>query len=78
MARPVLNATVVDGLLSAKLDNDNDGGYGATTTTTTQQDSSSSRRWVDYPAGTSFVIPANSGFDVKAVVDTAYYCEYLE
>ena len=34
--------------------------------------------WVDYPAGTSFVIPANSGFDVKATVDKAYHCEYLE
>ena len=33
--------------------------------------------WVNYPAGTSFEIPAKSGFDVKATTDTAYQCEYL-
>ena len=33
--------------------------------------------WIHYPAGTNFEIPANSGFDVKASVDTAYQCEYL-
>ena len=33
--------------------------------------------WIHYPAGTNFEIPAKSGFDVKASVDTAYQCEYL-
>ena len=33
--------------------------------------------WVNYPAGTAFEVPANSGFDVKAATDTAYQCEYL-
>ncbi len=36
-----------------------------------------SDEWVNYPAGTNFEIPANSGFDVKASTDTAYQCEYL-
>ena len=36
-----------------------------------------SDEWVHYPAGTNFEIPANSGFDVKCSVDTAYQCEYL-
>jgi uncharacterized protein YaiE (UPF0345 family) len=52
--------TVINGILSAKFDGEDDS------------------CWVDYPAGTSFVVPANSGFDVKATVDTAYHCEYLE
>ena len=33
--------------------------------------------WINYPAGTNFEIKANSGFDVKTTVDTAYQCEYL-
>ncbi|ACI64313.1 predicted protein [Thalassiosira pseudonana CCMP1335] len=33
--------------------------------------------WINYPAGTSFEIPANSGFDVRAREDTAYECQYL-
>lgn len=33
--------------------------------------------WVNYPAGTNFEVPPNSGFDVRASVDTAYQCEYL-
>ena len=33
--------------------------------------------WVHYPAGTNFEVAANSGFDVKTSVDTAYQCEYL-
>ena len=34
--------------------------------------------WIVYPAGTSFEIPAKSGFDVRAVNgDAAYCCEYL-
>ena len=36
-----------------------------------------SDEWVNYPAGTNFEIMANSGFDFKASVDTAYQCEYL-
>ncbi|KAL7476236.1 hypothetical protein ACHAWX_000077 [Stephanocyclus meneghinianus] len=36
-----------------------------------------SDEWIHYPAGTNFEIPAKSGFDVKASVDSAYQCEYL-
>eukprot|EP00581_Thalassiosira_minuscula_P018337 CAMPEP_0183721210 /NCGR_PEP_ID=MMETSP0737-20130205/13565_1 /TAXON_ID=385413 /ORGANISM="Thalassiosira miniscula, Strain CCMP1093" /LENGTH=94 /DNA_ID=CAMNT_0025951181 /DNA_START=78 /DNA_END=362 /DNA_ORIENTATION=- len=36
-----------------------------------------SDEWIHYPAGTNFEVAANSGFDVKASVDTAYQCEYL-
>jgi len=30
-----------------------------------------------YPAGTSFEVPAKSGFDVRASHASAYLCEYL-
>jgi uncharacterized protein YaiE (UPF0345 family) len=30
-----------------------------------------------YPEGTSFEIPAQSGFDVKAVAPSSYLCEFL-
>lgn len=30
-----------------------------------------------YPAGTSFEIPAKSGFTVRAALPTAYLCEFL-
>jgi hypothetical protein len=30
-----------------------------------------------YPAGTSFEVPAKSGFDVQADSPTAYLCEFL-
>jgi uncharacterized protein YaiE (UPF0345 family) len=33
--------------------------------------------WVTYAAGTSFEIPAKSGFDVRASVPSAYWCEFL-
>ncbi|MCP5144636.1 MAG: pyrimidine/purine nucleoside phosphorylase [Gammaproteobacteria bacterium] len=34
--------------------------------------------WQQYPAGTSFEVAANSGFDVRAVGGpAAYLCEYL-
>ena len=34
--------------------------------------------WLNYPAGTSFEIGANSGFDVRAVGGpAAYLCEFL-
>jgi uncharacterized protein YaiE (UPF0345 family) len=34
--------------------------------------------WQQYPAGTSFEIPANSGFDVQAVSGpAAYLCEFI-
>jgi uncharacterized protein YaiE (UPF0345 family) len=34
--------------------------------------------WRDYPAGTSFEVPASSGFDVRAVGGpAAYLCEFL-
>lgn len=36
------------------------------------------REWVTYPAGTSFEVPANSGFDVEPVGGpAAYLCEFL-
>ena len=33
--------------------------------------------FVAYPAGTSFEVPAKSGFDVKAQAASAYWCEFL-
>jgi len=30
-----------------------------------------------FPAGTSFEVPAKSGFDVKAAAPAAYLCEFL-
>lgn len=30
-----------------------------------------------YPAGTSFEVPAKSGFDVEASTPAAYLCEFL-
>ena len=30
-----------------------------------------------YPAGTAFEVAGKSGFDVRAAVPTAYWCEYL-
>lgn len=36
------------------------------------------KAWIDYPAGTSFEVAANSGFDVEAVGGpAAYLCEFL-
>ena len=32
--------------------------------------------WVNYQAGESFVIEANSSFDVKVCIETAYLCTY--
>ena len=32
--------------------------------------------WVTYPAGEAFEVEANSSFDVKVVVQTAYLCLY--
>ena len=33
--------------------------------------------WRAYPAGTTFEVPGNSGFDVKAAAPAAYLCEFL-
>lgn len=33
--------------------------------------------WRHYPAGSSFEIAANSGFDIKAELPAAYVCEFL-
>lgn len=33
--------------------------------------------WQSYPAGTSFEVPEKSGFDVKALVPCAYWCEFI-
>lgn len=33
--------------------------------------------WHDYPAGTQFEVPGESGFDVRAEAPTAYLCEFL-
>jgi uncharacterized protein YaiE (UPF0345 family) len=33
--------------------------------------------WRAYPAGTSFEVPAKSGFDVRALQPSGYWCEFL-
>jgi hypothetical protein len=33
--------------------------------------------WRPYPAGTSFEIPAETGFDVRVEQPSAYWCEFL-
>ncbi len=33
--------------------------------------------WRAFPAGTTFEVPAKSGFDVKAEAPAAYLCEFL-
>ncbi|MFI5426959.1 pyrimidine/purine nucleoside phosphorylase [Aeromicrobium sp. UC242_57] len=33
--------------------------------------------WVAYPAGTSFEVPGDSGFDLQVADATSYLCEYL-
>ncbi len=33
--------------------------------------------WRAFPAGTTFEVPAKSGFDVKAAGPSAYLCEFL-
>jgi uncharacterized protein YaiE (UPF0345 family) len=33
--------------------------------------------WRAFPAGTTFEVPGQSGFDVKAAAPAAYLCEYL-
>ena len=33
--------------------------------------------WRVFPAGTSFEVPAKSGFDVRAGAPAAYLCEFL-
>lgn len=33
--------------------------------------------WRAFPAGTTFEVPAKSGFDVKASAPSAYLCEFL-
>lgn len=33
--------------------------------------------WQSFPAGTSFEVPGDSGFDLKVAAPTAYLCEYL-
>ena len=33
--------------------------------------------WRAFPAGTSFEVPAKSGFDVRADAPAAYLCEFL-
>lgn len=33
--------------------------------------------WVTHPAGSSFGVPGDSGFDVKVGTATSYLCEYL-
>jgi len=32
--------------------------------------------WKDYPAGTTFTVPANTKFQLKVSVETAYFCLY--
>jgi uncharacterized protein YaiE (UPF0345 family) len=33
--------------------------------------------WRSYPAGTTFEVPAKSGFDVRAREPASYLCEFL-
>lgn len=33
--------------------------------------------WSNYPVGTAFEIPANTGFDMRATAAAAYVCEFL-
>ena len=35
-----------------------------------------SDRWETFAVGTQFTVPANSKFQLKVAVDTAYLCEY--
>lgn len=35
-----------------------------------------SNDWLDYASGTFFHVPANSKFQIKVKVVTAYFCEY--
>lgn len=35
-----------------------------------------SKEWKDYVAGTTFIVPKDSKFQLKVKVDTAYLCEY--
>lgn len=35
-----------------------------------------SDRWETFEAGSQFTVPANSKFQLKVAVDTAYLCEY--
>jgi len=32
--------------------------------------------WATYEAGSQFIVPANSKFQLKVATDTAYLCEY--
>lgn len=32
--------------------------------------------WQEFPAGTSFKVPANTKFQLRVAVDTAYLCTY--
>ena len=34
-------------------------------------------QWRNYPAGTVFEVPGESGFDVRAAQPVAYICEFL-
>jgi len=36
----------------------------------------SSDAWVDYKAGTEFIVPANQKFGVRVAVESAYLCLY--
>lgn len=35
-----------------------------------------SEEWQSFPAGSQFTVPANSKFQLKVAVDTAYLCQY--
>ncbi len=35
-----------------------------------------SDKWETFAGGTQFTVPANSKFELKVAVDTAYLCEY--
>ncbi|KAL7467256.1 hypothetical protein ACHAXS_007501 [Conticribra weissflogii] len=72
--------TVVSGMLLVKLDatkTDDDGESGSSDAADANADAQIENKWVHIPAGSSFEVPENSGFHVKAQGDSAYLCEYL-
>jgi hypothetical protein len=58
--------TILSGLLLARPDASPAGGG-----------ESAGESWSAYPAGTSFEIAGQSGFDVRATEPVAYLCEFL-
>lgn len=70
--------TVISGMLLVKLDATNDGVDGETSSIDNDNaDAVIENKWIHIPTGSSFEVPENSGFLVKAQGNSAYLCEYL-